>query len=136
MNESRGLRPGRDRAGERGGTRLKFLIVLVLIAVVAYAGYQFIPVAYQANVYKSEVMQPAVDKAAIMGQSTGWVKDQLRASGKDYGVPPDAAITVEQTNGRMQARVQFTRPISFPGYTYQYSFDHTARSTELFSSAK
>lgn len=136
MKESCGLRPGTGRAGERGGTRLKFLIVVAIIAAVAYAGYQFIPVAYEATTYKSEVMQPIVDKAAMMGQSTSWVSDQLRASGKDYGVPEDARITPDRINGRMQVRVQFTRPINLLGYTYDYNVDQTAKSTEMFSPAK
>jgi hypothetical protein len=108
---------------------------MALIIGVAYVGYQSIPVVYQLSLYK-QAMQDNVDKAAMTGQSTTWVREQLKASAKDYGVPENAEITAEQANGRMQARVQFTRPITLPGYTYQYNFDHTAQSTGLFSSAK
>jgi hypothetical protein len=134
MNESRGLCRG-DNFGERGGTRLKFLVVMALIIGVGYVGYQCIPVIYQYSLYK-QAMQDNVDKAAMTGQTATWVKEQLRGNAKEYGVPEDADMTAEQVNGRMQVRVKFTRPIVFPGYTYQYNFDHTTKSTELFAPAK
>jgi hypothetical protein len=33
----------------------------------------------------------------------------------------------------VQVRVQFTRPISFPGFTYSYNFDYTAQSTTFLT---
>jgi hypothetical protein len=120
-----------SRRSERGGTRLKFLIVIIVLAVVAYCGYQFIPVAYQAYLFK-DFMQQNVDKAAVMGQTADWVETQLKASSAQYGVPPNAEIKATPSNGRMEARVRFTRPVELPFYTYQYEFDKTARSTDLF----
>ncbi|HEV7860970.1 MAG TPA: hypothetical protein VGO91_20290 [Pyrinomonadaceae bacterium] len=134
MNESRGL-SRRVNLGERGGTRLKFLLIMALILGVGYVCYQSIPVVYQYSLYK-QAMQDTLDKASMTGQSTGWVKEQLQANAKEYGVPENAEITPDKINGRMQVRVKFIRPINFPGYTYQYDFDHTAKSTELFSPAK
>jgi hypothetical protein len=134
MNESRGL-CRRENGGERGGTRLKFLLVMAFIIVVGYVGYQYIPVAYQYSLYK-QTMQDDVDKAAMTGQSNAWLREQLQAAGKDYGVPDNAEITTDKINNRLEVRVKFTRPIPLPGYIYQYDFDHTAKSTGLFSSAK
>jgi hypothetical protein len=134
MNESRGL-CRRDKLGERGGTRLKFLLIMALIIGIGYVGYQTVPVVYEFSLYR-QAMQDQVDKAAMTGQTSTWVKEQLRANGKEYGVPENADMMIEQVNGRMQVRVKFIRPIVFPGYTYQYDFDHTAKSTELFSPAK
>ncbi|HYY56063.1 MAG TPA: hypothetical protein VE842_01970, partial [Pyrinomonadaceae bacterium] len=105
------------RRGERGGTRLKFLIVVIILAAVAYSGYQFIPVAFQAYQFK-DYMQQNVDKAAAMGQPPDWVMTQLKASGGEYGVPPNAEIKVELRNGRMEARVRFARLVQLPFYAY------------------
>jgi hypothetical protein len=134
MKRLRETRVG-ERRGEYGGAGLKFLILLVILGVAGYVGYQFIPVAYNYSLYKQK-MQDSVDKAAMTGQTDAWVKEQLKSSEKEYGVPEDAEIGIEKLNGRFQARVRFTRPVVFPGYTYQYEFDHTARSTDLFSTAK
>ena len=36
------------RSDERGGARLKFLVVMAILGLLAYAGYLYIPVAYNA----------------------------------------------------------------------------------------
>jgi len=78
-------------------------------------------------------MQHYVDVAVTQGYPENWVTDQLKKSEADYNVPPDAVITPSQQDNRILVRVQFTRPIQFPGYTYQYEFDHTAKSTTFLT---
>ncbi|MDQ3666203.1 MAG: hypothetical protein M3410_06325 [Acidobacteriota bacterium] len=123
------------RSSERGGARLNFLIVMVILAAVACAGYFFVPVKWDASRYKDH-MQTTVDKAAALAYSPAWVTDQLTKSGPEYNVPPEAVITPAQENDRMQVRVQFSKPIEFPGYTYVYEFDHTARSAQFLGMPK
>ncbi len=120
------------RSSQRGSARLKFILVMVVIAIVAYAGYMFLPVAYQAYLFK-DLMQHNVDVASTQGYAPAWVKDQLVKSAPEYGVPPDAVINPVQRDNRMEVTVQFARPIEFPGYTYQYNFDHTAKSTAFLT---
>ena len=57
------------RSGERGSANVKFLIVIALMAVTAYAGYLYIPVAFQANAYK-DLMQHYADVACTQGYQT------------------------------------------------------------------
>jgi hypothetical protein len=121
-----------SRRSERGEARVKFLVTIVLLAVVAYVGYQYVPVAIRAYQLR-DFMQQTVDKAAALGQGGEWVKTQLKASYADFGVPPDAVVTSTQREGRVEARVQFTRPIPLPFYIHQYNFDHTVRSSELLT---
>ena len=121
-----------SKATERGSARLKFILVVAIIALIVYAGYLFIPVAYQAYLLK-DLMQHDVDAAAAMGHPPSWVKDQLVKSAPDYGIPADAVITSTQQDNRVEARVQFTRPIEFPGYTYPYEFDHTVKSATFLT---
>jgi hypothetical protein len=118
--------------GERGGARLKFTIVIVVIAIVGYVGYLYVPVAYDAYYFR-DVMQNKVDMAATQGYETVWVRDQLVKSGPEYHVPADAIITPTQQDNRVEVRVQFSRPIQLPGYTYSYDFDYTAKSTSFLA---
>ena len=126
MNKDRMLK----KQGERGGARLKFIIAVAVFAVVVYVGYLYIPVAIDAY-YLKDVMQNKVDLAATQGYETAWVKDQLDKSKAEYHVPPEAIITPARSDdNRIQVRVQYTRPISVPGgFTYNYDFDYTAKST-------
>ncbi|HET9788480.1 MAG TPA: hypothetical protein VFP47_15190, partial [Pyrinomonadaceae bacterium] len=77
-----------------------------------------------------------VDAAAALSYPPNWVFDQLTKSGPDYEVPPEAEITPAVENDRMHVRVQFSKPIEFPGYTYMYEFDHTAQSTQFLFKAR
>lgn len=120
------------RPTERGSARLKFIVVIAIIALVAYVGYLFIPVAYQSYLFK-DLMQHNVDVASTQGYDTAWVKNQLSKSAAEYGVPPDAIILPVKRDNRMEVRVQFTTPIAFPGYTYNYEFDHTVKSTAFLT---
>ena len=121
------------RLMERGSATIKFIIVLVVVAVVVYMGVQYVPVAYKYSSYKS-YMQDTVDKAAVIGQGPEWVRNQLQASADDYGVPRDAKIIPGVKDGRLTVTVQFTRPINLlPGiWTYNYQFDYPVKSTDMF----
>ena len=114
----------------RGGTRLNFLIVLTILVVGGYIGYQFVPVYYRATLLQS-YMQDTVNNAALAGKSSAWVEQQLRAQADYYGVPPDALIETSMPNNRIEAHVSFVRPIPLLVTTYQYTFDYTAKSATL-----
>jgi len=121
-----------SRRTERGGSRLKFIVVLLIIGSVAYGAYLYIPVQFDAFRFK-DLMQHDVDVAATQGYPTSWITDQITRNLSDYNVPANAIITPSKEDSRVVLRVQFTRPIEFPGYTYQYEFDHTVKSTDFFT---
>jgi hypothetical protein len=120
------------RTSERGSARLKFIIVVTIIGMVAYIGYMFLPVAYQAYLFK-DLMQHDVDVASSQGYPATWVKDQLVKSAPEFGVPADAVINPVQRDNRIEVTVQYVIPIEFPGYIYQYNFDHTVKSTAFLT---
>jgi hypothetical protein len=118
--------------GERGGARLKLIIFLVIVAIVGYAGYMYIPVAVDSYYFK-DAMQNKVNLAAAQGHDGAWLADQISKSKTEHNVPDDAVITPAQKEGRIEVRVQFTRPISTPLFTYNYDFDYTAQSTTFLT---
>jgi hypothetical protein len=105
---------------------------MAIIGAVAYAAYLYVPVAYQAFMLK-DLMQHNVDVAVASGYAPNWVAEQLVKVGPEYGLPPTAEITPSQRDNRIEVRVVFTKPIEFPGYTYQYEFDHTVKSTAFLN---
>jgi len=122
----------KERSNQRGSARLKFLLVMAIFLCAVYGGYLYIPVAYQAYVYK-DLMQHYVDVAATQGYKPSWAGEQLLKSRVEYDVPEGAVITPTSRDNRVEVRVQFSRPIEFPGYTYEYNFDYTAKSTAFLN---
>lgn len=115
--------------GESGGSRLNFIVILLVVALGGYSAYNYAPVAYNAFLFK-DFMQETVNKAAYPpGQSSEWIAQQLRTAARDYGLPQDMTVSVQKEEGRIAVRAQWTRPVQLPGFTYQYNFDHTARSS-------
>ena len=121
-----------QRSGERGSANLKFVIVMAILIATAYAGYLYVPVAFQANAYK-DLMQHYADVAVAQGYQPSWVQEQLMKSAPEYQVPANASITSAQRDNRVEVRVQYVREIEFPGYTYNYEFDHTVKSTAFLA---
>lgn len=121
----------RRDAQQHGGSRLNFLIFMALLVAVIYVGYQALPVVYQASTLKV-YMQDTVNAAVATNRTPEWVRQQIISSRDEYGIPPDAAINAAKNEQRIELRVQFTRPIALPGYVYNYNFDHTAKSRNLF----
>ena len=120
------------RSGERGSANLKFLIVMVVLVATAYAGYLYVPVAFQANTFK-DLMQHYADVAVAQGYPPSWAGEQLIKSAPEYQIPANAIITPAQRDNRVEIRVQYVRVIEFPGYTYNYEFDHTVKSTAFLA---
>lgn len=118
------------RKSERGSARLKFLVVVIMIGAVAYAGYMYVPVAYNAYLFK-DLMQQKANAAVGLGHPPAWLKEQLVKSAPDYNIPSDVEITSAVQDKRMEVRAQYSMPIQFPGYTYQYNFDHTVKSIDF-----
>jgi hypothetical protein len=122
----------KQRSGERGSANLKFVIVMAILVASAYAGYLYVPVAFQANAYQ-DLMQHYADVAAAQGYKPAWAGEQLAKSAPEYDVPTNAIITPSHRDNRIHVRVQFIRVIEFPGYAYHYEFDETVKSTAFLS---
>jgi len=127
MGKSGALRPGRGRAYERGGARLNFLLVMVVIAAVIYVGAQYVPAAYRAWAFK-QFVQDIVNDAALTNKPNDWVEQQLRRGFEEHDVPEDATVKVVREGRHITAIVQYTQPISLLVTEYDYAFDTTARS--------
>src|ERR1051325_10741468 len=108
----------RGSAGQSGGARFNFVVAVLLIGLAVYSAYHYVPVAYNAYLFK-DFMQETVNRAAYPpGQTPDWVVQQLRTAARDYDLPPDMQVSVQNENGRLAARVTFTRPVQLPGYVY------------------
>ncbi len=129
MGQSCGTRV-RAQQSAYGGARLNFLVVLTILIVVGYVGYQLVPVYYRATLLET-FMQDTANNAGALSKSPAWVEQQLRANADDYGLPADTLIETTTQAGRVQIHVKFFHAIPLMVTVYQYKFDHTVKSTTL-----
>ncbi len=124
----------KNRSSERGGASTKFLIVAVVLVLIGNAGYQFIPVAYNAESLKQDMQTAVVQGLAMPGRMTPveMVKQKIQGSVQSNNIPADAFVEVKQTGNLIQAHVVYTKEVPilpFGIYNYQYQFDHVATPT-------
>ncbi len=121
-----------QQCGERGAASVKFLIVLTIIILAANAGYNYIPVAYEAESVKQEMETAVVQSMAMPGSVdvVGSLKARIQRILLAEGIPPaNALIEVKQVNNLCQARVAYSQSVKilpFGLYNYTYKFDHTS----------
>jgi hypothetical protein len=124
----------KTRDHERGSAGIKFLIVLLVIIVVANAGYSYLPVAYNAENLKSEMSTAVLQGIAMPGKinPVDNVKARIAKAIQQNDIPPDALVDVKQVGNAISAHVVYAKDVNilpFGIYKYHYHFDHTATPT-------
>lgn len=122
------------RDPERGSAGVKFLIVLVVIVLVANAGYNYLPVAYDAENLKSEMATAVLQGLAMPGKinPVDNVKVRIQRAIQQNDIPADALVDVKQAGNSITAHVSYVKDVNilpFGIYRYHYQFDHTATPT-------
>jgi hypothetical protein len=125
--------PQPARSSEHGGAGVKFLIIVVVLFMIAHAGYAYVPTAYQCEDYRQRINEVVTNAFAMPLAATNspeMVKQRLRNYGNEYAVPLNAFIKVDKMdNGGLKAQVKFSKDIDLLPlglYKYHYEFDHTA----------
>lgn len=127
-----------NRVGERGSAGTKFMLAIVVIGLVAHAGYNYIPVAYEAESMRSEMSTAVLQGLAMPGKvnPVDNVKQRIQKAMTANAIPPNATLNVTQNGALINARVAYVRDVSilpFGIYTYHYVFDHTATPTGILA---
>ncbi len=124
----------RDRSSEQGSAAIKFVLVFLVLALLANAGLNYVPVAYQGASFKQEM-----DTAVVRGLgASGRIKPMeavtasIKKASFDYAIPTDAFVEIKPVNGVIEARVAYSREVNilpFGLYKYNYDFDYLAKPT-------
>lgn len=123
-----------NRASERGSAGIKFAITLVVIVLTANAGFNYVPVAYEAESLQSDMATAVLQGLALPGKVNPVenVKARIQKSIQQNNIPPDALLDVKQNANVITAHVVYTKDVNllpFGIYRYAYHFDHTATPT-------
>ena len=124
----------KNRASERGSAGVKFAIALAVIVLTAHAGYNYVPVAYDAESLKTDMATAVLQGLAMPGKVNPVenVKARIQQSIQINNIPPDALVDVKQNANVITAHVVYTKQVNilpFGIYKYAYHFDHTATPT-------
>jgi hypothetical protein len=120
-----------NRVSERGSAGSKFLITLAIIFLIGHAGYNYVPVAYEAESLKSEMQTAVLQGLALPGKVNPVenVKARIGKAIVQNNAPADTLVEVKMAGNALTAHVTYTKPVNilpFGIYRYDYTFDHTA----------
>jgi hypothetical protein len=119
---------------ERGSAGAKFLALLVFIVLLAHAGYNYVPVAYNGASFRQEMDTAVVKGLAASGQMkpADVVAAHMKKAAFDYSIPSDALLEVKPGQGHIAAHASYRQPVNllpFGMYKYNYDFNYTAVPT-------
>jgi len=111
---------------QRGEGQFGCLVGLVLLLLAGLVAYRMIPVKVKA----ADLRETVIDEA----RSAGHHKDPAiignivsKAKMLDLPVTPED-VRIKRSNQYIYVDVEYTVPVEFPGYTYQWHFHHKAEN--------
>jgi len=111
---------------ERGEGQFGCLVGLVVLLLAGLVAYKLIPVKVKA----ADLRETVVNEA----RSAGQLKDptllgNIVNKGKLLGLPvAPEDVKIRRANNYIYIDVEYTVPVEFPGYTYQWHFEHHAEN--------
>lgn len=124
----------KGRESERGSAGVKMVIVLAALVLLAHAGFNYVPVAYNAASLKSDMETAVLQGLALPGKVSPVdnVKERINKSIVTNNIPREALVDVKQAGNALTAHVVYNQQVNilpFGLYKYNYAFDYTATPT-------
>lgn len=108
------------RAGQRGESNTKFIMVLVVFAFIGYIVYSILPVYYKEQQLKHDVKE-IVRIGAINGRDPKAVEKQCVQKIDAIDFPEPIKVKASKKADRITVLCEGTVPVSFLVYTYKYN---------------
>jgi len=113
----------RRRIAERGEGNLGCILWLLVLALAVMIAWKAIPVKVaSAELYD---FMDEVARSAGVNTTAEDVKKAILVRAVELKLPLDKDhVTVKREGDRLLMRAEYTVPVEFPGYTYQWHFVH------------
>lgn len=111
------------RSAERGESNLGCVMWLVLLGIAVLISWKMIPV----KVNSAEMADYMVEVAQFQSarRKPEELKKLILTRAGELGLPlAKENVTVVRTGDRIRMTVEYTVPVDFPGYTYNWHFRH------------
>ena len=107
---------------ERGEGQFGCLVGLVLLLIAGLIAYKMIPVKVKAADLRDTV-QDFGRSAGTHGDKA--ISEGIVAKAQQLGLPVTADnVDITRAAGTIKISVSYTVPVEFPGYTYNWKFNH------------
>ncbi|MFZ0335743.1 MAG: DUF4845 domain-containing protein [Candidatus Acidiferrales bacterium] len=117
--------------GEKGGTRLKTLFVLVIVFALGFAAVKIVPI-YINNYQLQDSMQEEATYASVNRKTADQIKTDLEKRLTDLGISVDpSTIQVTSYSGNVTISLEYTIPVDLTVYQLQLHFHPQADNTSL-----
>jgi hypothetical protein len=111
------------RTAERGESNLGCIIWLVLLGLAVLISWKMIPVKVNSAELSDYMVEVAQFKSARTPPED--IKKLILVRASELGLPlTKENVTVVRTGDRVRMTVDYTVPVRFPGYTYNWHFRH------------
>lgn len=112
-----------SRKGELGEGQVGCIIGLIILLGCVFVAYKMIPVKIKG----AEMKQFVVDEGKSAGLRKGPkdIRERILHRARELEVPlEEKNLKVSRDNSRVRIDVEYTIPVEFPGYTYNWHFEH------------
>lgn len=109
---------------QRGEGQIGCIIGLIILLAVGYIAYKMIPVKVRAADLRQEITDVARSAGVYKEKQ---IRERIMAKAEELELPLDPDnLVVERRSDRVYIEANYTVPVEFPGYTYQWNFKHIA----------
>ncbi|HSJ75639.1 MAG TPA: hypothetical protein VK899_05560, partial [Gemmatimonadales bacterium] len=113
----------RRRTAERGESNLGCILWLVLLGIAVLISWKMIPVKVNSAELSDYMVEVAQFQSARNAPNV--LKQMILNRAAELGIPlAKENVTVTRTGDRIRMTVDYTVPVVFPGYTYNWHFRH------------
>lgn len=111
---------------ERGEGQFGCLIGLVFLAIAAFIAWKLIPV----KIHAAEVRQEAIDQCKVAGmrEDAKIIYALINRADENKITLSSDNITIKRGQNDVSIDVDYTVPVEFPGYTFNWHFHHHAEN--------
>lgn len=111
---------------QRGDSQFGCLVGLALVLIGLFIAYKIVPVKVRA----AELRQEVVDQAKSAGmRGDDKILAAILKRAEDNRLPVTAEnVSIRRTHNAITVDVDYTVPVTFPGYTYNMEFHNHAEN--------
>ena len=111
---------------QRGEGQLGCVIGLLLLLAAIFVAYKMVPVKVRAAALRGDIVDEA--KSAGVRSDEQIIRNILRTAEQNDLPVGRENIEINRSANTIRVVVSYTVPIEFPGYTYDWDFEHTAEN--------